>query len=83
MPGSNSQGLQKSAADALRLGLTVFQTRGLGYAVCAQYFVAREREIQRHRDTETQRQKQRQRERDGFDRGEGLLGRNFDAILCN
>ena len=64
MPGSNSQGLQKSAAEALRLGLTVFQSRGLGYAVCAQYFVAREREIQRHRDTERQRQKQRQRERE-------------------
>ena len=45
----------------------------------------RDTETQRHRDTERQRQKQRQRERerDGFDRGEGLLGRNFDAILCN
>ena len=61
MPGSNSQGLQKSAADALRLGLTVFQSRGLGYAVCAQYFVARERdtETQRHRETETETERER------------------------
>jgi len=68
VPGSNSQGLQKSAADALRLGLTVFQSRGLGYAVCAQYFVAREREryrdteTQRHRETETETETERERE---------------------
>ena len=41
----------------------------------------RDTETQRHRETETETETER--ERDGFDRGEGLLGRNFDAILCN
>ena len=88
MPGSSSQGLQKSAADALRLvGAdchTITYTR-----VCCVLPVfhgrrERERERERHRDidTETKRQRQRQRER-WFDAGEGLLGRNFDSMQSN
>ena len=50
--------------------------------LCAPSILWPERE--RYRDTETQRDRDRDRERERwFDRGEGLLGRNFDAILCN